>query len=103
MSSKKESDKIAYNLTDEEWEEFDSKRLKDKQINNKIGELHEYLLSNCNKYCKSNDIDKTLKVDVMKKDKTEFYEIKNNNLTLPNWLLFFIHKMTYIACPNIII
>jgi len=79
---KKESDKIAYNLTDEEWEEFDSKRIKDKQINNKIGELHEYLMSNCKDFVKSNDFDKSLKVDVMKKDKSAFLEIKNKHNTM---------------------
>ena len=79
---KKESDKIAYNLTDEEWEEFDSKRIKDKQVNNKIGELHEYLMSNCKDFFKSNDFDKSLKVDVMKKDKSVFLEIKNKHNTM---------------------
>ena len=79
---KKESDKIAYNLTDEQWKKFDSDRLRDKQINNKIGELHEYLLQNCNDYCKSNLVDKSLKIDIMKKDNTVFLEIKNKYNTM---------------------
>jgi DNA (cytosine-5)-methyltransferase 1 len=79
---KKESDKIAYNFTDEEWEKFDTERLKDKQINNKIGELHEYLLRNANDFCKSNDIEPELKLDIMKKDKTILLEIKNKHNTM---------------------
>ena len=77
---KKESDKICYGFTEEEWIEFDNKRLKDKQ--NKIGELHEYLLENTKDYCKSNNIDKSLKVDVMKKDYSVFIEIKNKYNTM---------------------
>ena len=76
---KKETDKICYGLTDEEWIEFDNKRLKDKQINNKIGELHQYLMENTKDFCKSNDINKKLKVDVMKKDKSIFIEVKNKH------------------------
>jgi len=79
---KKESDKICYSLTEEEWIEFDNKRLKDKQINNKIGELHQYLLENAKNYCKSNNIDKSLKVDVMKKDYSVFIEVKNKYNTM---------------------
>ena len=79
---KKESDKICYGLTEEEWIEFDNKRLKDKQINNKIGELHQYLLENVKDYCKANDVDKSLKVDVMKKDYSVFIEVKNKYNTM---------------------
>lgn len=79
---KKESDKIGYGLTEEEWIEFDNKRLKDKQINNKMGELHQYLLENVKDYCKSNDVDKKLKVDVMKKDNSVFIEVKNKHNTM---------------------
>lgn len=79
---KKESDKICYGLTEEEWIEFDNKRLKDKQINNKIGELHQYLLENVKDYCKSNNVDKSLKVDVMKKDYSVFIEVKNKHNTM---------------------
>lgn len=79
---KKETDKICYNFTDEEWLEFDNNRLKDKQVNNKIGELHEYLLANCNKFCKANDIDKNLQVDIMKKDYSIFIEVKNKYNTM---------------------
>jgi len=74
---KKESDKICYGFTEEEWIEFDNKILKDKQINNKIVELHQYLLKNLKNYCKSNDFDKSLKVDVMKKDYSVFIDLKN--------------------------
>ena len=79
---KKESDKICYGLTDDEWIKFDNARLKDKQINNKIGELHQYLLENVKDYCKCNDIDKSLKVDIMKKDYSVFIEIKNKHNTM---------------------
>ena len=79
---KKESNKICYGFKEEEWIEFDNKKLKDKQINNKIGELHEYLLENTKDYCKSNNIDKSLKVDVMKKDYSVFIEIKNKYNTM---------------------
>ena len=79
---KKESDKICYKLTEEEWIKFDNKRLKDKQINNKIGELHQYLFENAKDYCNSNEIDKTLKVDVMKNDFSVFIEIKNKHNTM---------------------
>ena len=79
---KKESDKICYGLSEEEWIEFDNKRLKDKQINNKIGELHQYLLENVKGYCKSNVVDKSLKVDVMKIDKSVFIEVKNKYNTM---------------------
>jgi len=79
---KKESDKVGYNMTDEQWKKYDSERLRDKQINNKIGELHEYLLNNCEDFVKSNTVDKTLKVDTMKKDKSIFLEIKNKYNTM---------------------
>jgi DNA (cytosine-5)-methyltransferase 1 len=77
---KKESDKICYGFTEEEWIEFDNKRLKDKE--NKIGELHEYLLENTKDYCKSSNINKSLKVDIMKKDYSVFIEIKNKYNTM---------------------
>jgi DNA (cytosine-5)-methyltransferase 1 len=79
---KKETDKILYNLTDEQWLEFDNKRIKDKQINNKIGELHEFLLSNCKNFIKCKDFDTNIKADLMKKDKTIFIELKNKFNTL---------------------
>lgn len=79
---KKETDKILFNLTDEKWVEFDNRRIRDKQINNKIGELHEYLLSNSNDYIKCCDVDKTIHVDIMKRDKSVFIELKNKYNTM---------------------
>lgn len=79
---KKESDKICYGFNDQEWFEFDNKRLKDKQINNKIGELHQYLLENMKDFCSTNKIDKSLKVDIMKKDASIFIELKNKYNTM---------------------
>jgi hypothetical protein len=76
---KKESDKIAHNLTEEEWIKFDNMRLKDKQINNKIGELHEYICCNSNNFCKA---PKSLKVDIIKNDYSIFIELKNKYNTL---------------------
>jgi DNA (cytosine-5)-methyltransferase 1 len=79
---KKESDKICYKLTEKELIKFDNKILKDKQINNKIVELHQYLLKNVKNYCKSNDIDKNLKIDIMKKDYSVFIDLKNKYNTI---------------------
>lgn len=76
---KKETDKILYNLTEEQWIEFDNKRIKDKQINNKIGELHEYLITNYVNFVRA---DKNTKVDIMKKDNSIFIELKNKFNTL---------------------
>ena len=79
---KKESNKICYELTEKEWINFDNKILKDKQINNKIVELHQYLLENVKDYCKANDFDKSLKIDVMKKDYSVFIDLKNKYNTM---------------------
>jgi len=79
---KKETDKIIYKMTDEEWINFDNIRIKDKQINNKIGELHEFLLAKSNNYIKCNIVDKTIRADIMKTDKTVFIELKNKYNTM---------------------
>jgi len=78
---KKEMDKVCYNLTEEQWIEFDTNRVRDKQLNNKIGELHEYILSHIN-----NDFEQCVKgdtlVDMKKKDNTVFIELKNKYNTI---------------------
>jgi hypothetical protein len=81
---KKSTDKIIYNLTDEAWYKFDNVRLKDKQINNKIGELHEFLLAKSKNYVKCNSVDKNIQVDIMKTDKSVFIELKNKYNTMNN-------------------
>ena len=83
---KKHMDMLCYNMTENEWYKNEERRIKDKQINNKIGELHEHIISNLEywKKCKKSD-DKYIKLcgtDVYKKDKSIFIEIKNKYNTL---------------------
>ena len=83
---KKHMDMLCYDMNEEEWYKNEKIRIKDKQINNKIGELHEYIISELDGWenCK-NSSDKYVKscgLDVYKKDKSVFIEIKNKYNTL---------------------
>ena len=83
---KKHMDMMCYNMTNDEWTKYEKIRIKDKQINNKIGELHEYIVSDLDGWdnCKnsSDNFIKLCGVDVYKKDESKFIEIKNKYNTL---------------------
>jgi DNA (cytosine-5)-methyltransferase 1 len=83
---KKNIDIVFKKFDEDMWIEFEKARIKDKKINNKIGELHEYILSNLDNWekCKNSKY-KTIKnfhCDIYKKDKSIFIELKNNFNTL---------------------
>lgn len=82
---KKKIDMISYNITEDEWEIIEKRRIRDKQINNKIGELHEHILGNLKKWekCKNgNDDISDLPVDICNNDRSIFIELKNNFNTM---------------------
>jgi hypothetical protein len=83
---KKHMDMLCYNMTENEWCKNEERRIKDKQINNKIGELHEHIISESKywKKCKNsnNTHIKLCGVDVYKEDESVFIEIKNKYNTL---------------------
>jgi hypothetical protein len=83
---KKHMDMLCYDMNEEQLYKNEKIRIKDKQINNKIGEFHEYIISELDGWdnCK-NSSDKYIKssgLDVYKKDKSVFIEIKNKYNTL---------------------
>lgn len=77
-------DKKMLSITDKEWTTQLKLISKDKSILNKIGELHEYVLSNCKGWmsCSNSEKYKDLGADIMKKNKTAFLEIKNRYNTM---------------------
>lgn len=81
---KKVIDQKSYNISETEWNNFENARLKDKKLNNKIGELNELLLSSYDGWQSCNHLKKFKfhGVDARKKDNSVFLEIKNKHNTL---------------------
>jgi DNA (cytosine-5)-methyltransferase 1 len=83
---KQKMDMITYNLSEEEWNIQEQRRIRDKKINNKIGEIHEYILSHLPDWecCKNSTDDLIIKLhaDFYKKDKSVFIELKNSFNTM---------------------
>ena len=83
---KKKMDMISYGLNEEEWTRKEKMRIQDKKINNKIGEIHEYVMSKLEgwekcKYSENNTISEMC-ADINKKDGSVFIELKNNFNTM---------------------
>ena len=83
---KKTFDMTFNEQTEEDWKKSNILRLVDKSLNNKIGELHEELMAYADGWDRcSNSTDPKIKnnrVDLYKKDKSVFIELKNSSVTM---------------------
>jgi Eco47II restriction endonuclease len=71
-------DKCIYGYSDQKYIEIEERRRRDKSINNAIGYLHEKILQNCYGWQEYHEHS----MDVCKKDKSVYMQIKNKYNTM---------------------